>query len=247
MADSATSFTTSACRPPSQTRLEVTKRCAKSDTYCSTMLAQGPKPCPTQMGVKVSVTLKARHVAPSPRTPCTTSLAQPSHRPSSYRRKGFPECVPAICFQIQDLEGIPKFLLVVISHMSAHLWSRILYVFLVSFFLCQAELLTPSRNCSVNTELIYRVNDSEQELCVWTIRIEVYGVSAILSSQNSTTQSTDALEYWMTGFLESFQDLCGGGIPFSFSCGRKSSIPTSFPLEDPETSSVRARISSRNP
>ena len=39
-------------------------------------------------------------------------------------------------------------------------------VFLVLFFLRQAELFTPIRNCSVNTELIYRMNDSEQELGV---------------------------------------------------------------------------------
>ena len=32
------------------------------------------------------------------------------------------------------------------------------FCFLV-FFLCQAELFTPFRNCSVNTELIYRMND----------------------------------------------------------------------------------------
>ena len=29
------------------------------------------------------------------------------------------------------------------------------------FFLCQADLFTPIRNCSVNTELIYRMNNLE--------------------------------------------------------------------------------------
>ena len=47
--------------------------------------------------------------------------------------------------------------------------------------LCQAELFTPIRNCSVNTELIYRMNNSEQDLGVWSIRIEVYGISANFS------------------------------------------------------------------
>ena len=41
-----------------------------------------------------------------------------------------------------------------------------LLFFLSLFFLCQAEMFTPIRDCSVNTELIYRMNDSEQEFCV---------------------------------------------------------------------------------
>ena len=44
-----------------------------------------------------------------------------------------PECFPATCFQIQVLEGTPNVLLLVISHLSIHLWSRILFRFLVPF------------------------------------------------------------------------------------------------------------------
>ena len=53
-------------------------------------------------------------------------------------------------------------------------------------------------------------------------------VSANLSFQNSTTQSTDALEYWVTGFVESFHHLRGYGIPSSFKCISESSVPLLF-------------------
>ena len=43
------------------------------------------------------------------------------------------------------------------------------------FFLCHAELVTPSRNCSVDTELIDRVNFLEQEFCIYKISMEVKG------------------------------------------------------------------------
>ena len=45
------------------------------------------------------------------------------------------------------------------------------------------------------------------------IRIEVYGISATFSFQNSTTQSTDALEYWVYSFFQMSYQLCGNGIP----------------------------------
>ena len=79
-----------------------------------------------------------------------------------------------------------------------------------------------------NTELVYGVNDSEQELGVRSIRIEVYGDPAILLFQISTDQSTDTLEYWMTCIIESFHHSSGCRIPFSFRCARKSSIPLLF-------------------
>ena len=37
------------------------------------------------------------------------------------------------------------------------------------FFFCQTELITPIRNCSVDTELIDRVNCLEQEFCIYRI------------------------------------------------------------------------------
>ena len=49
------------------------------------------------------------------------------------------------------------------------------FCFSCHFFLCQTEQFTPIRNCSDS------MNDLEQELCVRSIRIEVCGVSAILS------------------------------------------------------------------
>ena len=75
------------------------------------------------------------------------------------------------------------------------------FSFLLSlFFLCQAELFRPNRNCSTNTELIYRMSNLEHELCVQSIRVEVYGISAILLLQNSATQ-----KHWYSWILD---DLC---------------------------------------
>ena len=78
-----------------------------------------------------------------------------------------PECFPANCFQILVLEKIPKVLLLVISHLPIHLWSRILPVSTVHFLPLSSRIVhTPLRNCSVNAELTHKMNDSEQELCV---------------------------------------------------------------------------------
>ena len=59
-------------------------------------------------------------------------------------------------------------------------------------------------DCSVGTELVCRANRSKQEFCVRCIRIEVYGVSVLLSFQNSTTDSTDAfVSGWLVSLLRS--------------------------------------------
>ena len=67
-----------------------------------------------------------------PRKPSFTVVALcsaiPGGRASSAVIRS-PECFPANCFQIPVLEKIPKVLLHVISHLSIHLWSQILYVF----------------------------------------------------------------------------------------------------------------------
>ena len=81
--------------------------------------------------------------------------------------------------------------------------------------LAQPTTFTES-DCSVDTERVR------------SIRIEVYGVSVILSFQNSTTLSTDALECWTTNFFESFHHLCGGRIPYCFRCTTESSKPFLF-------------------
>ena len=72
------------------------------------------------------------------------------------------------------------------------------------------------------------VNRSKQKFSVRSIRIEVQRISVILSSQNSTTQSADALEYWMIGLFESFHHWCGGGTPFSFKCITENCTPFLF-------------------
>ena len=90
---------------------------------------------------------------------------------------------------------------------------------------CDTDLFTPIRNCSVNTELTHRMNDSEQEFCVRSIRIEVLVSLPFFLLQDPTTQSTDTLEYWMTSIFESLHHLGGCRVPFSFRCVRKSSTP----------------------
>ena len=113
------------------------------------------------------------------------------------------------------------------------------------FFLCQAELFTPTRNCSVNTEMIYRMNNSEQELGVRSIRIEVF--PAILLCQNSTIQSTNTLGYWMTCIFESFHHFEWLWSPIFLQVCKEEFHTTSLRLQDRETSSVPARSSSRIP
>ena len=109
-------------------------------------------------------------------------------------------------------------MLLVISHLSRHLWSRIFLFFLSFFFLCQAELFTPIRNCSVNTELMDRMNVEASALkCTASLPFFLL--------QDPTTPSTDTLEYWMTCVFQSFHHLSGCGVPFSFRCVRKSSTP----------------------
>ena len=87
---------------------------------------------------------------------------------------------------------------------------------------------TPIRHCSVDTELIYRMNNSAQEFCVRWISIEMYGFFTPLPFQDSTTQSTDAFEHGMTGFFESLCHSIGCGVPLSTGRVRGLSIPLLF-------------------
>ena len=138
---------------------------------------------------------------------------------------------PANCFHELVLEKIPKVLHLAISHwLTVTGFSK--RFFLCLFFLCQTEFFTPVRNCSVNTELIYRMNDSEQELCVWSIRIEVYGVPVIFLFQDSTTRRPVSLKLWSPIFLQ----VC-----------KEEFHTISFRHQDRGTSSVPARISSQSP
>ena len=72
--------------------------------------------------------------------------------------------------------------------------------YLSFFFFCQGEMIKPSRHCSVNPELIYRMNCLEQEFCVHSISVEVNGTFAFPLFQDSTTQNTGTFE---TGCLVS--------------------------------------------
>ena len=82
--------------------------------------------------------------------------------------------VPANCTQM--LRKLKKYFLWFL-HFKIHFWTRILSFqeFWLVPFLCQTELFTQIRNCSANTELICRMNDSEQARC-WKHRLEVYGL-----------------------------------------------------------------------
>ena len=91
------------------------------------------------------------------------------------------------------------------------------------------------------------MNDSEREVGVRSIRIEVYGVPAILLFQNSTAQSTNALEYWMTCIFYSFHHLSGCRVTFSFRCAKKSFIPLLFVSRVEERPLFLREISSRIP
>ena len=57
---------------------------------------------------------------------------------------------------------------------------------------------------------------SEQEFCVWRIRIEVCGFFSFQHSQDSTTQCTGSCEDWVTCFLESLYHLRRYWFPLSF-------------------------------
>ena len=73
----------------------------------------------------------------------------------------------APCFQAFWSEDIPTIpLLPVVNHgPKIMLSTRVAGPSL--FFFCQAELITPIRNCSVDTELIDKVNCVEQEFCIY--------------------------------------------------------------------------------
>ena len=75
------------------------------------------------------------------------------------------KCVLANCFQMPFSEETPNFVLRVTPHLSIYLFTDLIFS-RPFFFLRQTELFTPIRHGSVNTKLIYRMNNSEQEFCV---------------------------------------------------------------------------------
>ena len=82
-------------------------------------------------------------------------------------------------------------------------------------FFCQTELMSPIRDCSVNTELTYMMNCLEQQFCIHRLSIEVNGTFAFVLLQDPTTESTGTSEYRMTSFFESLYYFVGCTIPLS--------------------------------
>ena len=110
-------------------------------------------------------------------------------------------------------------------------------------FFCRTELITPIRHCSVNTELIYRMNDLEQDFSVHQISVEVKGCFTFLLIQDSTTQGTDIFEFRMISFFEWLHQFVGCTLPLPFFECEKNFHTTSLPTLDPRMSNVFARIS----
>ena len=80
------------------------------------------------------------------------------------------------------------------------------------------------------------MNDSEQELCVWSISIRVYGTFTLLPLQDPTTQGTDTFEHRMTSFFESLYN------PILLSERKNNFHTTSLPTLDPKMPNLVARI-----
>ena len=68
--------------------------------------------------------------------------------------------------------------------------------------------MTSIRCCSVNTELIYKMNCLEQEFSVHRIFVEVNDCFTLILLQDSTTQGTDTFECKMTSFFETLHHFC---------------------------------------
>ena len=140
------------------------------------------------------------------------------------------EDIVAICVQMPDCRSLPfvpkNSVLAVSQFLSSCPFSFATDLSTINYFLIRSplsELCAPASNCSVDIELICWVICARQEFCVRWIRI-----SATYSFQNSTTQSTDALGYWVTSFFETSHHLCGDGIRVSFRCLAESSVPLLF-------------------
>ena len=99
----------------------------------------------------------------------------------------------------------------------------------ISLIWLQTKLFTPVGNGSADTDLICWVNRSKQ-------RSSVFEASALLCMVSLLfflfrIPRLEALMLWNTGWLvsfESFHNLCGCGIPFSFWCITESSVPFLF-------------------
>ena len=104
------------------------------------------------------------------------------------------------------------------------------------------NLFTPTRYCSVNTELICRVNRAKYELCIRRCRSKMNRVSFTFSLQDSSLKRTDTSEYRMSTSFEVFDHEIGDFILFSISL-----VGVRFLLlQDPGMTSVLAETSLRS-
>ena len=151
--------------------------------------------------------------------------------------------LPASCFQVPGSEVIPTILFLLAQPCSRfYCPQKSDSSFL---FFCQAELITPIRNCSVDTELMDRVISLEQEFCIYQISIAVNGTSASPLLQDSTTQSIGTFERQDDQSLWIAVPFCW--LYHSTVLSGHGNRHTSFlPILDPETSNVLVRTSWRN-
>ena len=91
-----------------------------------------------------------------------------------------------------------------------------------------SQFITPIRDCSVNTELISRVDCAKQKLCVERIRTEVNRTSPTFLFQESPIQRTGSSEKWMSAVLAiGNHDICTR-ITRSFRFVTVRSVPCFF-------------------
>ena len=94
-------------------------------------------------------------------------------------------------------------------------------------FFCRPEMVAPIRPCSVNTELIHRMNCLEQKFCIHEDSVDVHKCfTSLLLQKKKPTQCTDTFEYKMTDFFESVHHF--GGCGNSLSCFERKKMPYLF-------------------
>ena len=140
---------------------------------------------------------------------------------------------PAKCFQMLVLEGYQKFYFLC-CHTCEYTFGHRFFLskrfFLCLFFLCQAELFTSLRNCSVKTLSWFT------EWINWN-KSSVFEASALkcmvswYSSFSAVHDSNQWCSLILADFCEASHHLSDCRIPFSFRCAKKSSIPFNFILE----------------
>ena len=90
-----------------------------------------------------------------------------------------------------------------------------------------SQFITPIRDCSVDTELICRIDRAKQKLCIRRIRTEVNRTFPTFLFQESPIQRTGSSQKWM-----SFKFVILRFIPFIFftRTGEMTDVPTEISL-----------------